>query len=260
MPHRRLADICFALAAAVLLAGLARGGGDGARNRIPRPLRMLSSALVWAGALLLWRGAPAGERRGRAGLAAAGMGFGFLGDLIMARVIPLPQHVIFGMLAFGAGHVQYLRAAGTLPPEHEGTKTRRHEGAQARRKEEGESILRACVPSCLRGKKAALAGAAAAGAGGWRLLAYAPVQPAPINAASLVYALLLSAMAGVGATRAAEDPRRWPLAVGGGLFFLSDLILAGELFRGLFFPHIGDTVWLTYLTGQGLIVAGLNDS
>lgn len=244
MISRRLGYACFALAAGALLLGLVRGGGDAPRNRIPRPLRMLSSALVWAGALLLWRSAPAGARRGRAGLAAAGMGCGFLGDLIMAQVIPLPQHVIFGMLAFGAGHVQYLRAATRLVHGEYGGR-----GADARE-----------APGALRCPYPALAAAAALGAGGWRLLVYTPAQPAPMNYAALAYALLLSSMAGVGAARAADDPRRWPLAAGGALFFLSDLILAGQLFRGMFFPHIGDTIWLTYLTGQGLIVAGLNES
>jgi hypothetical protein len=156
------------------------------------------------------------------------MGCGALGDLVMARVIPLPQHVLFGMLAFGAGHVQYLRAAS------------RAGGAGA-----------PIAP--------ALLGSAAVALGGWRLLAYSPAQPAPLNAASLAYALLLSSVAGAGAALAARDRRKAPLAAGGALFLLSDLVLAGELFRGLDFPQIGDVVWLTYLTGQALIIVGLNE-
>lgn len=229
MLARRLAYLCLALAYALLLAELARGGG-GARNRIALPIRMASSALVWAAAILLWRAAPAGAERSRAGLAAAGMGCGFLGDLVMARVIPLPQHVMFGMLAFGAGHVQYLRAAAALPGRPE-------------------------APVAAAG----LAGSWAVGAAGWRILAYSPSQPAPLNAAALVYALLLSSVAGLGAAMAARDWRKATLATGGALFLISDLVLAGELFRGLDFPQIGDVVWLTYLAGQGMIVIGLNE-
>lgn len=45
-----------------------------------------------------------------------------------------------------------------------------------------------------------------------------------------------------------------PLAPGGALFLLSDLILAGDMFSGLFFPLIGDVVWLTYGPAQMLII------
>lgn len=44
------------------------------------------------------------------------------------------------------------------------------------------------------------------------------------------------------------------LALGGALFLLSDLILAGDMFSDLFFRLIGDVVWLTYGPGQMLIV------
>jgi hypothetical protein len=242
MNQRRLAHALFALAAGLLLVGLVFGRGDG-RNRIPLPLRMLSSALVWAGALLLWRGAPVAGRE-RAGLAAAGMGCGFLGDLIMARVVPLPQHVVFGMLAFGAGHVQYMRAATHYRPT---TNDQRPTAV-----DRSSFVVR-------RSSFVGLTISWIVGAAGWRALAYNPAQPPLINYAALAYALLLSSMAGLGASLAAHDRRYVPLAAGGALFFLSDLVLAGELFKDLFFPHIGDTIWLTYLAGQGLIVAALGD-
>jgi hypothetical protein len=44
-----------------------------------------------------------------------------------------------------------------------------------------------------------------------------------------------------------------PLALGAALFLLSDLILAGELFRGWRRPGL-DVVWLTYGPAQMLIV------
>ena len=72
-----------------------------------------------------------------------------------------------------------------------------------------------------------------------------------------ITALLLASMSGMSAALAVRDRQYLSLAIGGALFFISDLILAGELFRNLFFPHIGDAIWLTYLTGQGLIVEAL---
>lgn len=228
----RLAYVFLGLAALTLLTGLALGNREDQRNRIPLPLRMLSSLLVWAAALLFWRCAPAGESRKQAALAAAGMGFGSLGDFVMARVIPLPEHVIFGMLAFGAGHGCYIGAtAGKLA-------------------ERGQPVLRGLAPG-------ALVSSGIAGVIGWRLMAYNPAKPVALNYAALAYALLLASMAGLGVALATRDPRYNTLALGGALFFLSDLILAGELFRDLFFPHIGDVIWLSYIAGQGLIVEAL---
>ena len=66
--------------------------------------------LVLVCALLLRRGEQRERQPSQAGLVAAGMGSGFLGDLIMAEIIPLPEHVLGGMLAFGVGHICYIRA------------------------------------------------------------------------------------------------------------------------------------------------------
>ncbi|GIW01221.1 lysoplasmalogenase [Roseiflexus sp.] len=225
---RFLAYVLLALAALVMLAGLATGNCGDARNRIPLPLRMLSSLLVWFAALLLWRSADLAVRR-QAALAAAGMGCGFLGDLIMARVIPLPEHVISGMLTFGAGHGCYIGATA---------------GHLAQR-------------GALKAASAPLLASWLIGAIGWYFVARNPAKSGVLNGAALAYALLLASTSGMGAALAMRDSRYLSLALGGVLFFISDLILAGELFRDLFFPHIGDAIWLTYLTGQGLIVEAL---
>lgn len=225
---RTLAYALLALAALVMLAGLVIGNRGDARNRIPLPLRMLSSLLVWSAALLLWRNADPALRQ-PAALTAAGMGCGFLGDLIMARVIPLPEYVIFGMLAFGAGHGCYIGATA---------------GHLARR----GALTSAALP---------LLASWLIGAIGWYGAARNPAKAVVLNYAALAYALLLASMSGMGAALAMRDPRYLSLALGSALFFLSDLILAGELFRDLFFPYIGDAIWLTYLTGQGLIVEAL---
>ncbi len=228
MKRHTFAYALLALAALVMLAGLVIGNRDDARNRIPLPLRMLSSLLVWLAAILLWRGATPVSRQ-PAKLAAAGMGCGFLGDLIMARVLPLPHHVIFGMLAFGVGHGCYI-------------------GATAHHLARRDALRTVPLP---------LLASWIVGAAGWYGVARNPAQPGVLNRAALAYALLLASMSGMSAALAVRDRQYLSLAIGGALFFISDLILAGELFRNLFFPHIGDAIWLTYLTGQGLIVEAL---
>ena len=223
----------YSLAAALLMLGLAFGKRDAnGINRIPRPIRMLSSALVLASALLLARGAGRGARNDRVErLVAAGMGCGFLGDLIMAELIPLPKHVLFGMGAFGAGHVLYLRAFA-----------RRASALELR---------------SARSRWGALGAAWAVALAGWRLLVRNPDVGPALNYGALAYALLLSSMAGMGAALALQDRRFRPLALGGALFFASDMLLAARLFRGTHFSQIGDVVWLTYISGQALIVGTL---
>jgi hypothetical protein len=51
-----------------------------------------------------------------------------------------------------------------------------------------------------------------------------------------------------------------PLALGAALFLASDLLVAGEHFGRMRFPHIGDAVWLTYGPAQMLIVYAVNSA
>src|SRR5436190_22105691 len=103
---RRITSALCCVAGVLLLLGLIFGKRDERGvNRIPKPVRMISSALVLLCALL-----QRGGGRDRLNLVAAGMGCGFLGDLIMAQVVPLPEHVLFGMLTFGIGHGCYIKA------------------------------------------------------------------------------------------------------------------------------------------------------
>jgi uncharacterized membrane protein YhhN len=190
---------------------------------------MLSSALVLACALLLQRGEQRARRYHQAGLVAAGMGSGFLGDLIMAKIIPLPEHVLCGMLTFGVGHTLYI-------------------GAFLRGADQAVSPTQA---------RAALgAGWMLALAGWWALVRNPKLSPA-LNYGALAYALLLGSMSGLAAALAARDRRYTPVAIGAALFLTSDMILASRLFRDTHFPQIGDVIWLTYISGQALIVAGM---
>jgi uncharacterized membrane protein YhhN len=230
--HRRTISVIYGLGAALLLLGLVFGRRDAkGTNRIPKAVRMLSSALVLISALLR-RGRHRANVQAHAGLVAAGMGSGLLGDLIMAEVIRLPEHVLWGMLAFGVGHTYYIRAF-----------LRR---AQARGK------------SSAKRRWIALSGAWLVALLGWWALVRNPKISPALNYGALAYALLLSSMGGLALALAAQDQRYTPVAAGGALFLASDMLLASELFRGTYFPQIGDVVWITYISGQALIVGGMS--
>jgi uncharacterized membrane protein YhhN len=226
-PHRQVICALYGFAGALLLLGLLFGKRDERGvNRIPRPIRMLSSALVLLCALIQRR-----SGQGQLGPVAAGMGCGFAGDLIMAELFPLPENVLFGMLAFGIGHGCYIKAfagrgrdAGLTAP---GT------------------------------RRVALGVAWSVALIGWLGLVRNPKIGAALNYGALAYALLLASMSGAAAALAAQDRRYLRPAIGGGLFLLSDMILASRLFRGAHFEQIGDVVWLTYISGQALIVDGM---
>jgi hypothetical protein len=226
-PYRPALRALYGLAAALLLGGLLFGRPDERRrNRIPRPLRMLSSALVLLGALLLWKDSR-GRARRAARLTAGGMACGFLGDLIMAKVIPLPSSIAFGMLSFGMGHILYIRSL----------------------------LLRGAAQGRLY---KALGMAWAVSLAGWMALVRGSPAARPLKYGALAYALLLGSMSGMAAALATHERRYTPAALGGALFFASDAILASELFRAAHFPGIGDVVWLTYIAGQALIAGTPN--
>jgi uncharacterized membrane protein YhhN len=221
--------VLFALAATLLLIGLALGRPDARRrNRIPLPVRMLSSALVLVAALLLWKDADARSERG-ARLVAGGMGCGLLGDLVMAKVLRVRQPVIWGMLAFGVGHTLYIRAFLERSRQ--------------------VAVAGHLYPAIGTSWAIALAG--------WWALVRNPKVGKTLNYGSLVYALLLASMSGTAVALAIKDRRYLPAALGGALFLTSDLILASELFRKTHFPGIGDAIWMTYIVGQALIVGAV---
>ncbi|MCC7355405.1 MAG: lysoplasmalogenase [Anaerolineae bacterium] len=215
--------------ATLLFGGFAFGKADAGRiRRMPTWTRLTSSAaLVVAGWSWFWitRGNAANSF---ALLVAIGMTFGFLGDLFMARLLPVSRYVLGGIGAFGLGHVVYIAAFLRL------------------------------------GNQAGLAAAGArwiawilwllVGLVGWYLAVYRGQRPTALHRAALPYALLLASTAGFATGLALQAPVFVSLAIGGALFLLSDLILAAQLFNGVRFYLIGDVVWLTYGPAQALIV------
>jgi len=230
MSHVTLLRLLLAVWAALLILGFALGRLDDERiNRIPRANKILSSAILVVCALIWWlAGASGTPLAAYAALLFFGMAFSFLGDVIMAQLLPLPQHVLFGMGAFGVAHVlyiaAYLRLGGVL-------------GLQSgRARAVGLAVLLVLAVVL------------------WRTLIRSPQTEAVLNYGSLGYALLLAAMAGLAVSLALQEPRFVPLALGAVLFLVSDVFLGHRLFQGGSFLLIGDLVWMTYIVGQLLIV------
>jgi hypothetical protein len=225
---RRLPWALLLLWAAFLFGGFALGQMDEAeRTRIPTWARM-SSSFTLVVAAWSWHGM-ASERVGRFGLlVAVGMTFGFIGDLALAELLHLPDPTLAGMGAFGIGHIAYIAAIVLHSNER---------GLTARWPRYG-----------------AWATWLAIGAIAWAIVVLPSQEPAALRLAALPYTLLLASTVGLATGLALQAVTFTPLAIGAGLFFLSDLILAGQMFRHMQFRGIGDLVWLTYGPGQMLIV------
>lgn len=218
--------------ALLLFGGFVFAPTDAAR-RMPTWTRMTSSATLVVAAFSWYaftRGGPAG---GYALLVAIGMLFGFIGDLALAGFLPGGRNVIAGIVSFGIGHIFYITAMVRFA-----------------------SAAGLTAPGPRWGSLAAWL---LVGLVGWYIVVWrgaqsAGITPGVVHWIALPYALLLASTAGLGMGLALQDGRFIPLAVGGALFLLSDLILAGEMFSGLNFRLIGDIIWLTYGPGQMLIV------
>ncbi len=222
------------LALLALWAGLLFGGflfgapSSDQSHRMPLATRLLSSVVLVVAAwswFIFCRGTQI-ERYSL--LVALGMSFGLLGDLYMAGLIPLGNRVLGGIAAFGIGHILYISAIVSFGNQ---------QGLNA--------------PSARWG---ALAVWLLIGLVGWYVVVFRGQQATALHWAALPYALLLAGTAGLATGLALQAPAFIPLALGGALFLLSDLILAGQLFSGLSFRLIGDVIWLTYGPAQMLIV------
>jgi len=165
------------------------------------------------------------------------MTFGLLGDLALAGWLPGGRNVIMGIAFFGIGHIFYITAMLRFASVAGLTASGPRWGALA------VWLLVGLVGWYI----VVMRGAAAGG-----------ITPGIVHWIALPYALLLAGTAGVATGLALQDGRFIPLAIGGALFLLSDLILAGEMFSGLSFRLIGDVIWLTYGPAQMLIVYSIS--
>ena len=201
-------------------------------GRLPRPARMLLSLSLVAAALVIalnpFRIDAIYTRWVFLGMAAS-----FIGDLIMARLIPLPNRLIGGMVAFAIAHglyiTAYVRTIGAL-----------------------DAVV--------------LNGGLWLGIGfygvvsivGWFALIRNPDKDAAINIGALVYGAWVGAMAAFAlALAVAVGGAFWITALGGLLFVASDFIIGVTDIRGVQIKNANDWIWLTYVAAQmGIIYAG----
>ncbi len=207
-------------------------------GRLPRPARMLLSLSLVATALLIWRSRTGGMPVYYSEWVAFGMIASFVGDLVMARLIPVPNRLIGGMLAFAIAHGLYIKAyVNTI-------QTISSIGAYERWN---------------TGLAIGLVGYGLVTALGWWFLIRNPEKGIAINIGALIYGLWISVMASFAlALGLALGGASWLTALGGLFFVASDFIIGVTDIGGIHLKNANDWVWLTYVAGQmGIIYAGV---
>ncbi len=158
-------------------------------------------------------------------LVAVGMTLGCLGDFFMARLVPVIDYVIGGILSFAMCHIAYIVA-----------------------------ILLFGSQNDVRLSWLVLGLWWIIGFVGWYIAVFRGQKPTFLHYMALPYALLLASTTGFASNLALSNSIFFPLATGALLFLTSDLLLAAQLFREFHFDLIGDVVWLVYGPAQMLIV------
>jgi len=228
-PYAILLTAAFIAVVALLAGGLALGRYDTDKTcRLPRPLRIALSGTLLVAAMAQWHIAPpTAFVRIYALRLAMGMAAAFLGDLIMARLVPVPNRLIFGMVAFSACHLAYtsgfLAVAGWLG---------------------------VASPLAQRAVAVVLVGCALA----WWRWVFRPAGKTAVNVGSLIYGLLVGTMVGVALQLASHSGALLGLAAGALSFLISDFVLGNWVVRGHKWQSVNDVVWGTYVGGQLLIV------
>jgi hypothetical protein len=221
--------------ACFLFGGFLFGKTDSKSNRrMPTWTRMSSSVTLVVAAWSWYVFIMTGPVEAFSLLLAIGMTLGIIGDLFLAELIPLSQPTFGGIAAFGLGHIAYIIAMVQFSKQS---------GLNAPAPRWGALFLWLLIGLC-----------------GWYLVVFRGNKPSTLHFAALAYTLLLSSTAGLATGLALQASAFIPLAVGAGLFLVSDLILAAQLFNDFQFPLIGDVVWLTYGPAQMLIVFAVNSA
>ncbi len=213
-----------------LLFGFAFGKLSADRtHRQPRQTQLAQSVVLVVCALVWWLwGARSSEVETFSRYIFLGMALGFVGDVLLSNLLRLKNPVIWGMVAFGAGHAFYILSYRQL---------------QILFSLDDRRIL-----------VIALVVSAVISMGTWMGLIYIPNGSSLLNAGSLCYGLLLGGMAAYAAALALQQPAFLPLAAGALLFMVSDIILGNYLFRQNRWHLVGDVIWFSYIIGQALIV------
>ncbi len=203
-------------------------------GRLPVQARMLLSFSLVAVAFFIGLGG-ASRMPVYSRWVAIGMLMAFIGDLIMARIIRVPNRLIGGMLAFGIAYALYaysfnaaMQTISSLEPF-------------------SRFATGLTIGLIAYGLFTLLA---------WWLLIRNPQKGTVINIGALVYGLLIGTMAAFGLALG-YALGFWLTAIGGLLLVTSDLLVGMKDVRGTEFTNMNDWVWLTYVLGQmGIIYAG----
>jgi hypothetical protein len=201
-------------------------------GHLPRPIRMLLSFSLLVAAFVIWRSS------GKLFVEYSkwvffGMMASFIGDLIMARLIPLPNRLIGGMVAFGIAHALYITAYV-------------------------QTIGALDVAVLNSGFWLGVGFYAVVTVVGWLVLIRNPEKGRAINIGALVYGAWIGVMASFALALAVMiGGAFWLAALGGLLFVASDFIIGITDIRGIQIKNANDWIWLTYVAGQmGIIYAG----
>lgn len=203
--------------------------GEHAEARVSLALRIGISASLVLAAAAVWRSG--GPAVAYCAWAAWGMLWGCIGDLVMARLIPSPNRLVGGMLAFGIGHGFYIAAAAAAVAS----------GALAN-------------AGFWTGIVAYLGLTLVA----WNWGIRTGGKAAVVNAGALLYGLWIGVMASCMLGLATARGGTWWIAAAGGLsFVLSDLLIGLTEIGTTRIRHAHDWIWATYLAGQmGIVYAG----
>jgi hypothetical protein len=201
-------------------------------GRLPRPIRILLSFSLLVAAFVIWQSS--GKLFAEyTKWVFFGMTASFIGDLIMARLIPLPNRLIGGMIAFGIAHGLYITAyVQTI------------------------GALDAAVQSS--GLWFGIAFYGVFIVFGWLVLIRNPEKGSAVNLGALIYGAWIGVMASFALALAVViGGAFWIAALGGLLFVASDFIIGITDIRGIPIKNANDWIWLTYVVGQmGIIYAG----
>ncbi len=229
--------ILFLFQLALFIGGILGPWRDANTNgRLPRAARMLLSFSLVVAAFLIWQSGT--KMPVYAQWVVWGMAASFIGDLVMARLIPFPNRLIGGMLAFGLAHLLYIAAYN-----------------QTIRTISALEPYNRFATGLLIG----LVGYGLVLILGWWLLIRNPNKATVLNAGALVYGGVIAVMASFALALALALGGAFWLTALGGLFFLSsDFIIGMTDIHGISLKNANDWIWLTYVAGQmGIIYASV---
>ena len=195
-------------------------------GHLPRPIRMLLSFSLVVAAFVIWTSGA--KYAAYAQWVAFGMLASFIGDLIMARLILLPNRLISGMIAFGIAHALYIAAyVQTI------------------------SAIVQSFDSAIVGLLVGLVGYGLFTILGWQFAIRNPQKPKAINIGALLYGAWVGTMASFAlALAVAVGGAFWLTALGGLSFVASDFTIGITDIRGIKIKNANDWIWLTYVMAQ----------